>query len=118
MSLDLDLLPVEMYSEVNDKVWGFSHTVLKIPGGHMYHDLLDPLAEALPDGHAISSYVARDKDDRVGYGTLTTDPYGKPYTFVRAGVLTPLLQEHHPIHPTTKYIEALPATTRVILSWR
>lgn len=123
MSVELDLLPVDGWSETNGKIWGYSHTVIPVrrgsdlDNGDLYDDIKKLKPKKLPKGHDISSYVSVRKGGDYRYGVLDTDPYGKPYTWVRAKALARVLKKHHPKDASTAFVAALPPNQRVILHW-
>lgn len=121
MSLALDLYPID-YLGSN---WGFSHTVLTLPGGGGVRGVLKESGlkpRLLPDDHKITGRVVGRVPDGYAegesmHGRFDTDPYGDPYTWLTASELLPVLQQCHPKHPTTAYIAALEPNTLVVLGW-
>ena len=123
MSVALELLPVQHWSETNGKVYGFSHAILPcrrgsdLKDGDVYDDIEQLNPTKLPEDAHMSSYIAEGPDGEHAYGVLKTTPYGKPYTWVSAGDLAPVLRKHHPKEPTTAYVAALSPDTKIILHW-
>ena len=123
MSRALDLLPVDAWTESNGKVWGFSHTIIPVNRGSVlddgdtYGDIEDLKPTPIPPKAEFSSYVAVRKDGDYKYGVLKTTPYGKPYTWVTAKALAPVLKKHRPDDAVTAYVAALEPDTKIILHW-
>ncbi len=120
MSLDLRLLPIDSMNG-GTCGHGFSHTILNAPAPREYADAIQALAVPI-SGHKIHSFVgARVPDGKMKgehvYGLLVKDAYGDRYTWITAGELGSILALHHPTHPTTAYINALPPGTYVVLDW-
>jgi len=124
MSVALDLLPVDCWSETNGKVWGYSHTIIPVrrgsdlEDGDLYADIEKLKPTKLPKGHNFTSYVSDvNNQGNYEYGVLKTTPYGKPYTWVTAKALARVLKKHHPKDPSTAFVAALRTTVRIILHW-
>lgn len=111
MGIELYLLPVDHYTNTNGKFSGHSHQIISIG---KYYELFDDITRLLkptplPEGHDVSSHIGAtikngEHEGESTYGTLTTDPYGAPHTYVVAGELAVLLQKHIPDHPATAFI--------------
>lgn len=123
MSVALDILPADHWSETNGKLWGYCHTIIPVrrgsdlDDGDTYGDIEKLKPTKLPKGHDVSSYVAIRKDGDYKYGVLKTDAYGKPYAWVTAKALARVLKKHHPKDASTAFVAALRPTVRIILHW-
>jgi hypothetical protein len=124
VSLDLFLFPldhltIESIPPSGTRTLGYSHTVLNVSARRI-NDVRKMVAEPLPHGHNITGIVAKRGHGEPTYGEFTCDPYGAPYTWVRADKLAAVLRvalHGDRIDPTDAYIAALPGDTMVILGW-
>jgi len=116
MGMDLRLLPVDSYTGPNG---GNCHTILNCPRDYdMFEQIRAVGPLQLPAGHDFTAHTGkRNQDGEPTYGRLTTDAYGELYTWLRAGILGPILWKHHAAHPVSSYITALPPDTVIVLDW-
>ena len=142
MGLDLRLLPCEHWTEKNDRVWGYSHTILELgrvgeDAYRAFEKLVKPHLVKMPDGHDVSSYVGKlipdgyAKGERYYGAFRAKDAYGTAYEFITAQHLLPWLEAHFrndgsdgggkPYGPyqtsIVAYIRALPPDTKIVLDW-
>jgi hypothetical protein len=138
MGIDLRLLPCEHWREENERVWGFTHTILELGGvGQDDYDafekMVKPHLSKMPANHDVSSFVGARVSEGYHqgepmYGTIRAkDSYGTPYEVVTAQHLLPWLEEHFrydghcgygPYQASiAAYIRALPPDTKIILDW-
>lgn len=118
MGLDLTLLVVESWDTSGKVLWGFAHTILRLGSGKAMADPIDELKpENIPQDANFSSYVAVGSDGDPCYGVLKSTPYGRPYTWVTAAKLLPIMRELKPTHPATAYIAALEPDNKIVLHW-
>lgn len=126
MSLALFLFPLDhMYITHSGMMRGYSHTVLNVSDARRIDDVSKLVAESLPDGHEIYGLIAGtikggQDDGEHKDGRFDRDPYGDPYTWVRADKLAAVLRvvlHGDRVDPTDAYIAALPGDAMVILGW-
>lgn len=118
MGIDLVLLPLDHDS----KDLAFSHTIIRLNRDSDLFERIKRLCPtALPSDHGVSAYVAVVPDGSYKgescYGTLVSDSYGDPYTWVTAGQLCGVFGKNAKPAWTVAYVMALPASTRIILHW-
>ena len=133
MGVDLRLLPVDFLSmSLTGDVachrsfvrWGFSHTVLTLPGNRAAWEAFKGIgAEPVPRTVDVSTWTGQRVPDgslegETMYGRLRErDAYDCPFTWLPAAKLKPVLAEFWPRSPTTAYIAACPDDMMVILDW-
>lgn len=133
MSIDLTLLPMNNEQPNNS----YSHTVLPLQTNT--RDLFEEIERLLDVknnafnfitdeqmsgevGVGFSSFIATNEDGDTQYGEIKEDAYGNKLMWIRASVLQGLT--HHDgvqRNPLNKqawgYINACPASTKIVLYW-
>lgn len=119
MSLDLRLLPIDF----DNGTYGFSHTVLSVDSGRLWHDLLEGIhLTDVPD--SFNTYLAVGADGEKCYGDTQDTPYGEP---LRAARVRDIVKALNAADLTTMgvrdlaaiaYLNALDPKTKVALYWQ
>ena len=127
MGLDLTLLPAEAFKVDKGKLWGFSHTMLRLSRDYNLWSHIKEVKSVSLDSFKevdFTCFLSPNKDGESSYGQLTKTPYGDPLKFVKADDLLKAMKECHAVESlmpwnaaAMNFLKEIPPDTMIGLYW-